>query len=274
MMKGVSNMKRTIVKSIYAVTILLFVSLSALFAKAIINDAYASSNIAMDEQLTPSCTPEPEPTEEIYQVILNAEGITEDTDGISNMSVEEKPTSSQPTDTISPSATPTNTPQPTEQPTNTPKPTATTKPTNTPKPTEKATNTPKPTATPTVAPDYIIMSDKTFRNDALRGVNEARETQAESNPEIEPVVLDSGLNEMAEAHAIQMALKDETSFHSNYGIVESVSSGAWIGGYWEGIAAAGHATQLCMDEDITRIGVGCAKSSTGRIFTCILGGRD
>ena len=103
----------------------------------------------------------------------------------------------------------------------------------------------------------------------LRGVNEARDIEG-----IADVYICDELTELAEQHAIAMALQDGDSFHSDYFYVESVRSGAYISGYMEGVGAAGHATQLGMDEDIIRIGVGSATSKTGKVFTCVLGARD
>lgn len=100
-------------------------------------------------------------------------------------------------------------------------------------------------------------------------MNEARDIDG-----IPHVYMCDELTALAEQHAIAMALKDEYSFHSNYFYVESVRSGCYINGYMEGVGAAGHATQLGMDEEVTRIGVGSATSITGRVFTCVLGGSD
>lgn len=220
-----------------------------------INDIYADTTINI---VTPTNTITSSPEQEQYEVVVNL--------------VNEN-ASTEPTIKIILTPTVEITPSPTILITATPKITYTPKPTNTPKPTKAPTSTPVPTPSPTKAPDYILINDSHFQSEVLRGVNYSRDVQAEKNPLIEHVILSAELNALAEAHAIAMALKDEYSFHSNYGIVESVSSGAWIGGYMEGISASGHATQLCMDEEIIRIGIGCAKSATGRVFTCVLGDR-
>ena len=146
--------------------------------------------------------------------------------------------------------------QPTEQPTE--------KPTYTPAPTEISTPSPSPTLEPTKAPEYTVISSQ-IRSGALEGINEAREEEGYL-----PASLSSSLNAKAEAHAIDMA-KSNSLYHSSMGYVESVRSGAFIGGWAEGHGAANHATQLCLDADIVNIGVGCAKSADGTVYTCIIG---
>lgn len=44
-----------------------------------------------------------------------------------------------------------------------------------------------------------------------------------------------------------------------------------MGGWAEGYGAANHATQLCLDEETMRIGVGSAISANGTVYTCIIG---
>ena len=179
-----------------------------------------------------------------------------------------------PVTTESPTAKPTGTPIPTLTPTV--KPTEESTPQPTPKQTEIPTAEPtaKPTAEPTrvttpeptSAPEYTVISSQ-IRSGARDGINEARDE--EGNP---LATLDSSLNEKAEAHAIEMA-KANSLYHSTLGYTESVRSGAFIGGWAEGYGAANHATQLCMDAEIIRIGVGSAMSSDGTVYTCIIGGR-
>lgn len=160
--------------------------------------------------------------------------------------------------------------KPTQRPT--PKPTARPTPIATEKPIAEPTpaTTPKPTAEstpkPTQAPSYTVISSS-IRSGALQGINEARKEEGNSSAQ-----LDSGLNSQAEAHAIKMAKADKL-FHSSMGHVESVRSGANIGGWAEGYGAANHATQLCLDADIIRIGVGSAKAADGTVYTCIIGAR-
>ncbi|MEX1377293.1 MAG: CAP domain-containing protein [Eubacteriales bacterium] len=144
------------------------------------------------------------------------------------------------------------------------------------KPTQKITAAPtkapeieptaEPTPEPTTAPSYTVISSS-IRNGALQGINDGREE--EGNP---LVSLSSSLNAKAEAHAIEMA-KADSLYHSSMGYVESIRSGANIGGWAEGYAASCHATQLATDESITQIGVGSAISSSGTVYTCIIGGR-
>ena len=112
----------------------------------------------------------------------------------------------------------------------------------------------------------IDVISSSLRNGALQGINDGREE--EGNP---LVSLSSTLNAKAEAHAIEMA-KADSLYHSGMGYVESIRSGANIGGWAEGYAASCHATQLATDENITQIGVGSAISSSGTIYTCIIGG--
>lgn len=231
-----------------AVTIVYTVTINDMYADTTVNIVTPTNTIAITSS----------PEQEQYEVVVNL--------------VNKNP-ATEPTIEITLTPTVEITPSPTMLITATPKITYTLKPTNTPKPTKSPTSTPVPTPSPTNAPDYILINDPYFQSEVLRGVNYSRDVQAEKNPLIEHVVLSAELNALAEAHAIAMALKDEYSFHSNYGIVESVSSGTWIEGYTLGIASSGHATQLCMDEEIVRIGIGCAKSATGRVFTCVLGDR-
>lgn len=150
----------------------------------------------------------------------------------------------------------------TEQPTECP----TEQPTFTLKPTENPTPSPSPTLEPTDAPEYTVISSQ-IRSGALDGINEAREEEGYS-----PASLSSTLNAKAEAHAIEMA-KANNLYHSSMGYIESVRSGAFIGGWAEGYGAANHATGLCLDADILNIGVGSAKSSDGTVYTCIIGTR-
>jgi len=141
-------------------------------------------------------------------------------------------------------------------------------------PTEKPTGQPTftsnptvvPTPEPTKVPEYTVISSQ-IRSGALEGINEAREEEGHL-----PASLSSSLNAKAEAHAIQMA-KSNSLYHSSMGYIESVRSGAFIGGWAEGYGAANHATQLCLDADVVNIGVGCAKSSDGTVYTCIIGTR-
>lgn len=185
-----------------------------------------------------------------------------------------------PTAEPTPNVTEQITSKPTEKPTVKPTtkstkqltPVVTTEPTPTPIVTEKPTTeptpatTPKPTPKPTQAPEFTVISGQ-IRSGALQGINEARDE--EGNPAAQ---LDGGLNSQAEAHAITMA-KADNLFHSSMGYVESVRSGAFIGGWAEGYGAANHATQLCLDVEIVRIGVGSAISADGTVYTCIIGAR-
>lgn len=139
-------------------------------------------------------------------------------------------------------------------------------PTSTPAPTDIPTPSPSPTHKPTEAPEYTVISSQ-IRSGALEGINEAREEEGYS-----PASLSSTLNAKAEAHAIEMA-KSNSLYHSSMGYIESVRSGAFIGGWAEGYGAANHATGLCLEADVVSIGVGCAKSSDGTVYTCIIGTR-
>lgn len=251
-------------KTIY----ILILSISAVLTIAIIVSA---ANVG-DAAIKPSPTIEIHATATPFVEIETTEDV-EEYQVVINMSKEE--VTAEPTTLTTPTATILITPEittaTTEQitPTSTPKPTNTPKSTNTPKPTAASTSTPAPTASPTPAPDYTLNQDSHFISEVLRGVNEARDIDG-----IPHVYLCDELTELAEQHAIEMALVDEYSFHSDYYYVESVRSGVYINGYMEGVGAAGHATQLGMDEDIIRIGVGSATSKSGRVFTCVLGGRD
>lgn len=251
-------------KSIY----ILILSISAVLTIAIIvtaknvGDAPKEPSPTFEISTTATSFVEVETTEESgdYQVIINLSNEEITAEPI----IEIKPTTTALISTLV-------TPEPTQQfiPTSTPKPTNTPKPTSTTAPTAVPTNTPAPTASPTTAPDYTLNQDSHFISEVLRGVNDVRDID-----EINHVYLCDELMELAEQHAIAMALKDEYSFHSDYFFVESVRSGCYINGFMEGVGAAGHATQLGMDEEVTRIGVGSAVSKTGRVFTCVLGGSD
>lgn len=183
----------------------------------------------------------------------------------------------EPTATIEPTIESTQTPliaetsetteKTTVKPTNKPAPAATEKPTA--KPTRQPTSevTVEPTSKPTQAPSYTVISNSSFRNSALSGINEARDEEGVAHAK-----LDGSLNSKAEAHAIAMA-KSNSCYHSALGYTESVSSGANIGGWAEGYGAACHASQLAMDAEIVRIGVGSAKAADGTVYTCIIGAR-
>jgi len=88
------------------------------------------------------------------------------------------------------------------------------------------------------------------------GINRLRDRQVERN--------------RSELDAIEMA-KADSLYHSSMGFVESIRSGANIGGWAEGYAATCHATQLATDNSITQIGVGSAVSADGTVYTCIIG---
>ena len=246
---------------IYILIFAIATALTAAVVYAVSNSEETTTQITIAAP-SPTITPILSSENEEYEVIIN----------LSNEEITpETTTEITPTATIAVTPTLTATPATTPQQTKnaTPEPTSTPKPTNTPIPTAEPTDTPMPTATPTEAPDYTLNQDAYFISEVLRGVNEARDIDG-----IPHVYLCDELTELAEQHAIAMALKDEYSFHSDYFYVESVRSGVYISGYMEGVGAAGHATQLGMDEDIIRIGVGSATSRTGRVFTCVLGGRD
>lgn len=239
-----------------AIFILIFIILSSLTASVIIAVANNSDTSVEVKTITPSPSSLPTSTtiETTYEVVIN-------------ISSEEQAIEPAEETTIIPSATIldiiTNTPKATDTITATPSIT------NTPKPTNEPTATPSPTVTPTPAPNYTLNKDSYFISEVLRGVNNERAFEGVSQ-----VYLCDELTELAEQHAIAMALQDGDSFHSDYFYVESVRSGAYISGFMEGVGAAGHATQLAMDEDIIRIGIGSATSRTGKVFTCVLGGRD
>lgn len=162
------------------------------------------------------------------------------------------------------SITPSTSPKPTATVSSTPKPTE--KPTAVPEETPKQTSPPtqEPTSEPTQTPSYTVISGS-IRSGALEGVNEGRVEEGN-----ELAKLDSNLNAKAEAHAIAMA-KADNLYHSSMGYVESVRRGANIGGWAEGYGASCHATQLATDANITKIGVGSAKSADGTVYTCIIG---
>lgn len=220
------------------------------------------------------------PAEMVGKVVQTS--ITEEMVNISPTATFEE--TAIPTTEVTPSSTPLETVEASEQvtekstqkltenPTHTPKPTIAPTPIATKKPIAEPTpaTTPKPTAEstpkPTQAPSYMVISSS-IRSGALQGINEAREE--EGNPSAQ---LDSGLNSQAESHAIEMA-KADSLYHSSLGYVESVRSGANIGGWAEGYGAANHATQLCLDEEIMRIGVGSAKAEDRTVYTCIIGAR-
>lgn len=173
----------------------------------------------------------------------------------------------KPTNKPAPAATEKPTAKPTKQPA--PEVTAEPMPITTEKPTPVATPKPtaEPTSKPTQAPSYTVISNSSFRNRALSGINEARDEEGVAHAK-----LDGSLNSKAEAHAIAMA-KSNSCYHSSLGYTESVSSGADIGGWAEGYGAACHASQLATEAAIIRIGVGSAKSADGTVYTCIIGAR-
>lgn len=172
----------------------------------------------------------------------------------------------EPTEQVIATQEPTPTTEPTQEPT--PKPTVkpTSKPTANPTSTPVPVPTPIPTPEPTPAPEYIVISSS-IRSGALQGINEGRGEEGN-----QPASISGSLNAKAEAHAIAMA-KADSLYHSGMGYVESVRSGANIGGWAEGYSASCHATQLATDAGITQMGVGSAKSANGTVYTCIIGSR-
>lgn len=108
-----------------------------------------------------------------------------------------------------------------------------------------------------------------YKNAVLSGVNYVRTHNGDfSAKAIEH--LDSALSAKAQKHAEEMAEKGEI-YHSSWG-PESVSSGNLTNGENAGVQSAVHATGL-LDPEITRIGVGAAKSSDGTIYLCVDGGK-
>jgi uncharacterized protein YkwD len=164
-----------------------------------------------------------------------------------------------------------NTPSPTLTPSPTPMPTA--KPT--PRPTKRAsiTPTPKPASTfmpaATSEPSGVIPMSSSYKNAVLSGVNYVRMHNGEYAADAIDR-LDSSLSAKAQKHAEEMAAKGEI-FHSSWG-PESVACGDLGNGESAGVRSAVHAAGL-LDPEITRIGVGAAKSVDGTIFLCVDGGK-
>ena len=110
-----------------------------------------------------------------------------------------------------------------------------------------------------------------YKNAVLSGVNYVRTHNGEYAAD--PInSLDSSLSAMAQTHAEDMARKGEI-YHSSYG-PESVSCGnlGMSNGENAGAQSAVHAAGL-LDPEITRIGVGAAKSADGTIYLCVVGGK-
>ena len=126
-----------------------------------------------------------------------------------------------------------------------------------------------PTTTP--APAGVTPMPASYKNAVLSGVNYVRTHNGEYTAD--PIdYLDSALSAMAQKHAEDMAAKGEI-FHSGYG-PESVSCGCagMTNGENAGAQSAIHAPGL-LDPEITRIGVGAAKSADGTIYLCVAGGK-
>jgi uncharacterized protein YkwD len=157
----------------------------------------------------------------------------------------------------------------------TPSATNTPKPTVTPSPTQRPVHTasPKPASTPklTATPVHsgVTPMSSSYKNAVLRGVNYVRTHNGDYSSD--PIGhLDSSLSAMAQKHAEEMAEKGDI-FHSSWG-PESVSCGNLGNGENAGVQSAVHAAGL-LDPEITRIGVGAARSADGTIYLCVVGGK-
>ena len=110
-----------------------------------------------------------------------------------------------------------------------------------------------------------------YKKSILSGVNYVRTHNGDYAAD--PInSLDSSLSAMAQKHAEDMA-REGRIFHSSYG-PESVSCGGagMANGENAGAQSAVHAAGL-LDQEITRIGVGAAKSADGTIYLCVVGGK-
>jgi uncharacterized protein YkwD len=108
-----------------------------------------------------------------------------------------------------------------------------------------------------------------YKNAVLSGINYVRTHNGDySTDAIDH--LDSALSAKAQKHAEEMAARGEI-FHSSWG-PESVSCGNLGNGENAGVQSAVHAAGL-LDPEITRIGVGAAKSADGTIYLCVDGGK-
>lgn len=181
------------------------------------------------------------------------------------------PTAFMETPQVTASVLASSTPAPTLNPTRTPKPTVT--PTARPtkeasiSPTPKPKSTPKPTTTP--EPSSVTPMSSAYKNAVLSGVNYVRTHNGDYSADAIDH-LDSALSAKAQKHAEEMAAKGEI-FHSSWG-PESVSCGDLGNGENAGVQSAVHAAGL-LDSEITRIGVGAARSADGTIYLCVDGGK-
>jgi uncharacterized protein YkwD len=108
-----------------------------------------------------------------------------------------------------------------------------------------------------------------YKNAVLSGINYVRTHNGDYSTD--PIDhLDSSLSAMAQKHAEEMAAKGDI-FHSSWG-PESVSCGDLENGESAGVRSAAHAAGL-LDPEITRIGVGAARSADGTIYLCVDGGK-
>lgn len=165
----------------------------------------------------------------------------------------------------------TESPNPTYTPSHTSMPTAKPTPRSTKRvsitPTRKPASTPKPTATS--EPSGITVMSSAYKKAVLSGINYVRSHNGEYSADAIDH-LDSALSAKAQKHAEEMAAKGEI-FHSSWG-PESVSCGNLTNGQNAGVQSAVHAAGL-LDSEITRIGVGAAKSADGTIYLCVDGGK-
>jgi uncharacterized protein YkwD len=159
-------------------------------------------------------------------------------------------------------------------PTSTPAPTVKPTPKPTPRPTKEkpiaTTPRPEPTSKPTATQQTgVTAMSSAYKKAVLSGVNYVRTHNGNYAADaIEH--LDSDLSARAQKHAEEMAAKGEI-FHSSWG-PESVSCGNLENGESAGSRSAVHAAGL-LDSEITRIGVGAARSADGTIYLCVDGGK-